>query len=284
MSSPAHITTLDDPRLEPFRDVRDRDLRGRDGLFMAESELVLRRLLRTPERVDRVLLSPERHERLAPDLAALSDDVPVFLADVGLMSQIAGFHVHRGVLATGRRPAASELTLDAALGPLRGRPRLTLLVAEGLTNVDNMGALFRNAAAFAADGIVLDPTSCDPLYRKSVRVSMGHVFSVPWAVAPGWPAELDRLREQWNVKLVAAEVTVEARPAWDVAPAERVGYVFGSEGHGLSRAALERCDAVAEIPMAGEVPSLNVAVASAVFLYERCRACGRPSKIADSHA
>jgi len=269
--TPEHITTLDDPRLEPFRDVRDRDLRGRDGLFMAESEMVLRRLLKRPERIHLVLLSAERYEKLAPELAILSDDVPVFVADIGLMTQLAGFHVHRGVLATGRRPAPAELTLDAALGHLRDVPRVTLLLAEGLTNVDNMGALFRNAAAFAVDGIVLDPTSCDPLYRKSVRVSMGHVLSVPWAIASGWPGDLDRLREEWGMTLVAAEVTGDARPAWDLPADDRLGLVFGSEGHGLSGPVLDRCDAVAQIPMAGEVPSLNVAVASAVFLYERGR-------------
>jgi tRNA G18 (ribose-2'-O)-methylase SpoU len=270
--TPQHITTLDDPRLEPFRDVRDRDLRGRDGLFMAESEMVLRRLLKRPERIHLVLLSAERYEKLAPELEVLPDDVPVFVADIGLMTQLAGFHVHRGVLATGRRPAPAELTLDAALGHLRDRPRVTLLVAEGLTNVDNMGALFRNAAAFAVDGIVLDPLSCDPLYRKSVRVSMGHVLSVPWAVATSWPDDLGRLRAEWGVSLVAAEVTDEARPAWQLPAADRVGFVLGSEGHGLSRPVLDRCDVVAWIPMAGEVPSLNVAVASAVFLYERARA------------
>ena len=165
MNGPHDVTDPGDPRVEAFRDVRDRDLRGRDGLFMAESELVLRRLLATPDRLQSLLLSHGKYEALADVLATLPDDVPVHVASLDLLSGIAGFHVHRGVLAAGHRPDDAALELDRALGHLRGPDRCTLLLAEGITNVDNMGSLFRNAAALGVDGVVLDDACCDPLYR-----------------------------------------------------------------------------------------------------------------------
>lgn len=289
------IVEADDARLDGFRDVRDRDLRGRDRHFMAESELVVTRLLDTPDAVAAVLMTPPHLERLADRIAALPDHVPIYGAPLDVMTHLAGFHIHRGVLALGHRPRRHALTLDAALGHLRGRSGLRLLVAEGVTNVDNMGALFRNAAAFGADGIVLDPDCCDPLYRKALRVSVGHTLSVPWAIAEPWPAALDRLRAEWGCAIIGAEVTPEAVPLWEAgargggatggprvpagpgsgrsgtAPRPGVAFVFGSEAHGLSAEAMARCDQTACIPMSGNVPSLNVAVASALFLAEWAR-------------
>ncbi|MFK7958947.1 MAG: TrmH family RNA methyltransferase [Phycisphaerales bacterium] len=271
-----HADTIerpDDPRLEVFRDVRDRDLRSREGLFMAESERVLRRLVRRPERLHSVLLSPGRRVDLDDLVRQLPPEVPVHVAPMDIICRIAGFHVHRGVLAAGRRPRSEDLTIDAALGHLAGRPHLTILVAEGITNVDNIGGLFRNAAAFGVDGVLIDPTCCDPLYRKAIRVSAGHVLSTPWAMATEWPADLIQLRERLGVSLVAAELTQESRPTWEIDAfgAARTALVFGSEARGVSADALAACDAVAEIPMAAGVPSLNVATSSAVMLYERQR-------------
>jgi tRNA G18 (ribose-2'-O)-methylase SpoU len=269
------ITHLDDPRVEVFRNVRDADLRGRDGLFMAESELVLRRLMRTPQRLHSMLLSPEKFVRMRDALAVLPEDVPVCVADLELIHEIAAFHIHRGCLAAGRRLPSGQLTLDAALAFLHRQPACCVLLAEGVTNVDNMGALFRNAAAFGVDAIVLDPTSCDPLYRKSIRVSMGHALSIPYAVSANWHGGLQRLKREWGLTLVAAEITPRASPLWALPNAARLGLIFGSEGHGLPVETLSACDAVCAIPtraLAENPPSLNVAVASAVFLYERNRA------------
>src|SRR5262245_51847428 len=267
-SQPIVITSLDDPRVDVYRNVRDADLRGRDDLFMAESELVLRRLLRSSHRLHSMLLSPHRHARLEGALADLPASTPVYVAELKLIHEIAAFHIHRGVLAAGFRLTPDELSLDAALGHLRGLSTVTLLIAEGLTNVDNMGALFRNAAAFGVDGIVLDPTCCDPLYRKAVRVSMGHVLSIPYAVSQNWPADLDRLKREWGPSIVAAESTSSAVPLWKMPRHQRTAIVLGSEGGGLSPATLDHCDAICQIPMSGDVPSINVALASAVFLYE----------------
>jgi len=265
--TPERITSLDDPRANLFRNVRDADLRGRDDLFMAESELVLRRLLKTPDRLHSILLSEEKFARLAVDLESLPDSVRVLVAELPLIHEIAAFHVHRGVLAVGVRLRPEELTLEVALGHVRSFPRATIVLAEGWTNVDNMGSLFRNAAAFGVDGILLDPTCCDPLYRKAIRVSMGHALSVPYAVSQSWIDDLESLK-QWGFTVIGAECHPRAIPLWELKHAGKKAIVFGNEGSGLSPATLERCDVIAQIPMAAGVPSLNVATASAVFFYE----------------
>jgi tRNA G18 (ribose-2'-O)-methylase SpoU len=201
----------------------------------------------------------------------------VYACELKLMHEIAAFHIHRGVLAAGVRPEPAELSLHASLGHLRPeacRAQVRVVLAEGLTNVDNMGALFRNAAAFGANALVLDSACCDPLYRKAIRVSMGHALSVPYAVSDNWLPDLRRLRDEWGLTLIAAESTPDARPLWEMPHTDRIGILFGSEGHGLAAETLAMCDAVCGIPMAGEVPSINVAVASAVFLYELQRSAG----------
>jgi tRNA G18 (ribose-2'-O)-methylase SpoU len=280
MPIPESITDLNDPRVDPYRDVRDADLRGRDKLFMAESELVVRRLLRTPERLHSLFLSPNKYERLRDSIESAREvggEFPIYLAPVELMSDVAGFLIHRGALAAGYRPTMEELSLDAALGHLRDvnqYPNVTLLLAEGITNVDNMGALFRNAAAFSVDAVVLDPTCCDPLYRKAIRVSVGHTLSIPYAVCDSWSDDFARLKGEWGMTLVGAEATRGAIPLWKMPNVERIGIVVGSEAHGLSHATLDVCDAVIEIPMSPGVPSLNVATASGVMLYERLRSTG----------
>jgi tRNA G18 (ribose-2'-O)-methylase SpoU len=272
---PIDITTFDDPRVEAYRDVRDRDLaRGHGRLFMAESIHVIERLLGHPELVHSLLLSPHMLDRLRPKLEALGDALvgPVYVAPIDLMCEITGFHIHRGALAAGKRPRPEELSLDHGIGHLRGRERLTMVLCEAITHIDNMGGIFRNAAAFGADAVVIDSASCDPLYRKSIRVSMGHVFSVPYAISEDWPHDLARLRKEWGIHLVAAETTEDATPLYELEAPQRVGVIFGSEGHGLSAATLSLCDRKCAIPMLRGVPSLNVATASAVFLYELQRA------------
>ncbi len=264
-----YISEWDDPRVDVYRDVRDADLRGRDGLFMAESELVIRRLIRTPHRLHSLLLCPERFARLEPALRTLPNSVPVYVVELRLMHEIAAFHIHRGVLAAGFRLSDSDLSLDAVFGDWRDQTRqLCMLLAEGITNVDNMGALFRNAAAFGVHGIVLDPTCCDPLYRKAIRVSMGHALSIPYAVSRNWPDDLLRLKNDWGMTIIAAESHERAEPLWNICRSNRIGIVLGSEGSGLGESTLRHCESVVAIPMAADVPSINVAVASAVVLYE----------------
>ena len=261
------IDTPGDPRLDPYRDVRDKDLRGREGTFMAESMLVVRRLLRHPDRIESLLLTPDRLEALRPELEACGGAFPVLVAELDHMIEVAGFPIHRGVMALGRRPSPRELAPARAFAPLAGRERLLLLAAEGITNVDNMGALFRNAAAFGADGILLDPSSCDPLYRKAIRVSMGHVLSIPWAIAERWPQDLELVARMLDLRLVAAETGAHALPLHSLPATPRTAVLLGSEARGVSDEARMCCDVTAFVPMADQVPSLNVAVASAIFLY-----------------
>jgi tRNA G18 (ribose-2'-O)-methylase SpoU len=266
------VTSLDDPAIEAFRDVRDRDLKGRDQLFMAESELVLLRLLRQPDQVHAVLISPEKYRRLQDALRVLPETTPIHVASLDLIGEIAGFHVHRGVLATGVRPTREQLRPEVLMASIPRDSACTLLLATGMTNVDNMGSLFRNAAAFGVDGVLLDDTCCDPLYRKAIRVSMGHVLNVPWAITADWAATLAAMRSQWSVQLVGAECDPRATPIQSVALEPRVGFVLGAEGPGLDPATLDACDQIVEIPMAVGVPSLNVSTAAAILLWERWRA------------
>ncbi len=280
MTRPIFIRDFHDPRVDVYRNVRDADLRGRDRLFMAESELVVRRLLATPQRLHSIFLSPGKFERLREVIEAAQPTCDIYLADVDLMSAIAGFHIHRGALAAGYRPRPEELSLDRMLGHLQSRDHFTMLLAEGVTNVDNMGGLFRSAAAFGVDGIVLDANCCDPLYRKAIRVSVGHVLSVPYAVvADGekWGEVLRRLKRPildrggWGMTLSGAENDARAVPLWRLPPVPRLGVLVGSEAHGLTEASRAICDVMVRIPMAGDVPSLNVATAAAIVLYERAR-------------
>ncbi|MDP6600932.1 MAG: RNA methyltransferase [Phycisphaerales bacterium] len=273
MSPPIPVSTFDDPRIDVYRNVRDADLRGRQHLFLAESEVVLRRLLRMQWPLHSIFVSPRKYERLAGVFADSPMDAPVYVADLALMTRIVGFRVHRGALAAVHRPAPADLSLDNLIDQLRDQKQVTLLLAEGITNVDNMGAIFRNAAAFGVDGVVLDGTCCDPLYRKAIRVSVGQVLSMQWAVAEDWGSAIDRIRTELNLTIIGCESGQGGCAMRDVPHAPRMAIAVGAEETGLSATTLQRCDAIAEIPMSGSVPSINVAVASAVALYEFQRRC-----------
>lgn len=274
---PAQIIPLQDPldpRVAVFQNVMDKDLRaGHGGLFMAESEMVLRQLARTPVRLHSLLVLEARLPRVRELLDSLPDGLPAYVVPKELAQEIAGMRVHRGILAAAFRPDPATLTLDAVLGPLADRPTLRVALAEGIGDVDNMGSLFRNAAAFGVDAIVLCPQSCDPLYRKAIRTSVGHSLSLPYARSQDWAADLARLREEWGLTLLGAETVPEARPVWSLPRPARLGILVGAEGSGLSRGSLAACDAVCQIPMAAPHRSLNVSAALAVLLYELV---GRP--------
>jgi tRNA G18 (ribose-2'-O)-methylase SpoU len=203
-----------------------------------------------------VLLSPAKYERLAGDLEGCGRDVPVYVAAPEVLEAIAGFHVHRGALASAsRKPLAPVADLIAGA-------RL-LLVLEAINDHENLGALFRNAAAFGVDAVLLDARCADPLYRRSVRVSMGHVLRVPFAVLPGeWPASLGLLREQgFDLLALTPNGSTTLR---DVDRPDRWAVLLGAEGPGLSPQAMDLADVRLRIPMASGVDSLNVATAAAI--------------------
>jgi tRNA G18 (ribose-2'-O)-methylase SpoU len=248
------IADSDDARLADFRDLTDADVRpDRRGLVIAEGVNVVERLARSPYRMRAVIGVPERIAALRSVLDPL--DVPVYATDKWTLSTVVGFRVTRGVLASADRPPAVS---SAAL--LTASERVAVL--EGLNDFENLGALFRNAAAFGVDAVLLDRRCADPLYRRSVRVSMGHVLHVPFAVLDDpWPAALQALRD---FTLLALTPDPSATPLREVAVPRRWAVLLGAEGPGLSAAALSAADLRVRIPMAAGVDSLNVATAAAV--------------------
>ncbi|WP_425440445.1 TrmH family RNA methyltransferase [Prauserella shujinwangii] len=259
-----------DERLDDFRDLTTADRRpdrpGGRGLVIAEGTVVVRRLLASPYPV-RALLGVERRLReLEGDLAGLA--VPAYVTSADVMARVVGFHLNRGVLAVADR--APRSTPEQVLEGAR-----VVAVLEGVGDHENLGALFRNAAALGVDGVLLGPGCADPLYRRSVRVSMGNVLRVPFAPLPDWPAGLDLLRSG-GFRVAALTPRPDAVDLCELSgPAEaegdRVALLFGSEGHGLSDGALAAADLAVRIPMAGGVDSLNVATAAAVAFYEMGR-------------
>jgi len=261
-----HVRELDDPALDDYRNLRDRDLhRADEGLFVGEQALIVERMLAQPACVRSVLVGEPFEARMRSIVPA---GVPLMVAPMALMEAIAGFPVHRGVLAIGLRSAVPALDLDAMLA--RSGP-LTLLFCEEITHADNMGQLFRVAAAMGIDGVVLSPGCHDPLYRRCLRVSIGHALGVPWHRSDSWTADLCRVRDLGAVTLVGAATGDDAVILDALERPERVGVLVGTEFAGLSEGAIAACDALVRIPMASGVDSLNVAVAAAICLHRLSR-------------
>ncbi len=255
------IADPDDPRIAAYRDVKERDLVGRQGLFIAEGEVVLRHLLNSARfETLSVLLAENRAEKLAPVAEAARPASPVYVASQAVMDRIVGFPLHRGVLALGRQAAApSAETLLAALPE-----RATILALFGIANHDNMGGLFRNAAAFGAKAVLLDAHCCDPLYRKAIRVSVGAALITPFARFAEADDPIDLLSRFGVTPLALSPSGAETLRALD--PPPKAALLLGAEGPGLPAPLLERCRSV-RIPMAQGFDSLNVATAGALALH-----------------
>jgi tRNA G18 (ribose-2'-O)-methylase SpoU len=253
-----------DPRIEPYRAVRERDLIGRQGRFIAEGEVVLRVLLaRSRFRVESVLVS-EKRAGVGGVLAEVPPRVPVYVVPQAAMSEVAGFAIHRGLLAVGRREpmaSAAELLRNAA-------PVATVLGLVGLANHDNVGGVFRNAAAFGADAVLLDETSCDPLYRKAIRVSVGAALITPFSRG-GTAGDLVGALKEAGFEVVALS-PAGAQPIASYRRAPRTALLLGAEGAGLPPALLARTRTV-RIGMAAGFDSLNVATASGIALHHVTR-------------
>jgi tRNA G18 (ribose-2'-O)-methylase SpoU len=255
------IDDPDDPRIAAYRHVRERDLVGREGLFVAEGEVVLRVLARSPlvEPVS-VLLAEKRVAGLAEITDRLPAHVPVYAAGQAVMDAIVGFPIHRGILAMGRRrapPSAAQL--------LAGLPaRAIVLTPCGIGNHDNMGGLFRNAAAFGVDAVLLDADCCDPLYRKAIRVSVGASLIMPFAQAER-DEDLVGLLDAAGFTSLALSPRGKTRLA-DLTRPARAAVLLGAEGPGLSEAVMARARTVS-IPMAAGFDSLNVATTAGIVLH-----------------
>jgi tRNA G18 (ribose-2'-O)-methylase SpoU len=262
LATPIPIIDADDPRLAPFRAVRERDIVGRSDGCIAEGEVVLPSLLASPAfAVDSVLVSTRVAFAGRPWFAELPRATSLFSVDDAVMERLAGFHVHRGILAFARRVQTQTLGELVAALPQRA----TVLVAVGIANHDNMGGLFRNAAAFGADAVICDGTSCDPLYRKAIRVSVGGVFKVPF-VRQGKAADiLDALEAAGFTSIGLTPGGTVALHGLKIGP--RAALVLGAEGPGLSTQTLARLMPV-RIDMAPGFDSLNVATAGAIALHQ----------------
>jgi tRNA G18 (ribose-2'-O)-methylase SpoU len=256
-----------DPRLADYFGMSDpqhrRRIEAERGFFIAESPLVVRALMRSERAVRSVLVTPAQHAALAdvldPDLLdrPLVDrsDVPVYVAADDVLRQVVGFDLHRGAVASGDR-----WPLPSVESVLEGARRVAVL--EKLNDYENLGSVFRNAAAFGIDGVLLDAESADPLYRRCVRVSIGHALTVPWTRL----SSLDPVRNR-GFALLALTPSPDAVSVDQVAWPDRYALLLGAEGPGLSRAWLDAADMRVRVPMSDSVDSVNVATAAAIAFY-----------------
>ncbi|MGO2314115.1 TrmH family RNA methyltransferase [Brachybacterium tyrofermentans] len=261
------ITDLGDPALDDYLRMTDVRLRSRveveRGLFMAESYEVISRAVDAGMEPRSFLMSEKWKDKFAP-LYEQFPEVPVYVGDGDLIEQFTGFHLHRGALASMQRPVLPEVAEVL-------RSARTVAVIEDIVDHTNVGALFRSAAALGVDAVLVTPQCADPLYRRSIRVSMGTVFQVPWTRLEAWPhAGVELLHEAgFDVLALALTDGAVALEHLDLGPDRKVAFVLGAEGHGLKPATLAAVDQHVVIPMAGGVDSLNVAAASAVVFWQR---------------
>lgn len=260
--TPIHIDDPDDPRIAAYRDIRERDLVGRQGRFVAEGKVVLDVLFSSGRfEAESALILDARLDGMAATLAKAPAGMPVHVVSRGVMDAVAGFPMHRGVLAIGRRRMAESV--EELLAGLPARALVLALV--GISNHDNMGAIFRNAAAFGADAVLLDETCCDPLYRKAIRVSVGAALKVPFASASSGERIAEALAAaRFDQIALSPQGRVDIRR---VARCERMALYLGTEGEGLPASLMQGLTTV-RIPIAEGFDSLNVATAAAVALHE----------------
>jgi tRNA G18 (ribose-2'-O)-methylase SpoU len=262
------ITDPDDPRVDDFRDLnsadRRPDLPTGKGLVIAEGVLVVQRMLASRFTPHALLGTDRRLTELAADLTGAG--APFYRASAEVMAAVVGFHLNRGVLAAARRSpdlAIADVVTDAR----------TVAVLEGVNDHENLGSIFRNAAGLGVDAVVFGAGCADPLYRRAVRVSMGHALLVPFAPVHDWPADLNILRSK-GFRLLAMTPDPRADSLAEVMgtlAGERVAVLVGAEGPGLTETAMRASDARVCIPMARGTDSLNVATAAALAFYERAR-------------
>ncbi|GAA1955539.1 RNA methyltransferase [Catenulispora subtropica] len=259
------VTDPADPRLHDYSGLTDVELRKvrepAEGLFLAEGEKVIRRALAAGYPMRSMLLSPKWVEPMRGLIDATAPGVPVYVGAEPLLEAVTGFHVHRGALASMQRVPVPDP------GPLLERAK-RIVVMEDIVNHTNLGAIFRSAAALGMDAALLTPRCADPLYRRSVRVSMGTVFALPYARLETWPGGLRTLADHGfrTIALTPGPTAVDL-PQLRFGPEEKVALLLGTEGDGLSDQALEAADLRVRIPMAAGVDSLNVAAAAAVACY-----------------
>ncbi len=259
------IHSIDDPRITLFREVKESELLNRHGLFVAEGEHLVRRLLHSNYQTHSVLVEEAFAVKLAADAAGR--DLPVYTVDKKLIRLIAGYDFNRGALALGvRRPLPSP---DRWMPPVN--EKALLVICPEINDAENLGAILRTAAAFEVDGVILGERCRDPFYRRTLRVSMGAVFTLPMAQSMDLAKDLQRLRADHGVSLVATVLHDATASLPDYKPPRRCGLLFGTESQGLGSEWLSLCDERLTLPMGQRTDSLNVAVAAGIFLYHCSR-------------
>lgn len=254
------LDSLDDPRLEPYRRLKEREL-ARDGRrFIAEGQHLVRRLLDSDFPAESVLLSDRRADEFAHQVPA---HVPVYILPDPLIHQVIGYRFHSGVIACGRRKPPVSL---ASLIPPQPAPTRVVVCPE-IANTENLGALVRISAAFGASAMILGPRSCDPFFRQSIRVSMGAVFRLPIFCSVDLSVDLAQLRREHAMRIFATVLDEKAAPLSAVKPPARSALIFGNEAQGLDAQWIKQSDQPITIPMMLGTDSLNVSVAAAVILY-----------------
>ena len=254
------VADLADPRLDAYRLIGEPAALLAQGLFVAEGRLVVDRLVGGRRyRLHSLLLTETAATAMTATLAALDRTTPAFIVPQAVMNGVVGFNIHRGCLGLAARPVPT--TLDALAWAALDR----VVVAEGVNNPDNLGGLFRNAAALGAGAVVLGPGCGDPLYRKAIRTSMAATLGLSWVATADWPGALDRMRAE-GLSVVACTPDADAASLYEVVLPARAAVLVGAEGDGLSQAARAHADLTVRIPMHGEMDSLNVATAAAIVL------------------
>jgi tRNA G18 (ribose-2'-O)-methylase SpoU len=263
------IESFDSPELQPYRTMRRQHEHREQGIFVAEGEKVVRRLLESRFSVVSVLLPEKWLLELGPLLQARLEEIQVFVAEKALLEKLTGFSMYQGLLAVGKVPPLPTLEQAIAHSP---QPQL-LAAADGLSSAENLGALVRNCAAFNAQALIVGETCSSPFLRRAVRSSMGALFQMPIVETTSLTQALHSLRER-GVRCIAAHPHAAGRTLSHASFTGDCCIVFGSEGYGISPTVLAACDEAAAIPMPETVDSLNVGSAAAVFLYEANRQRG----------
>jgi tRNA G18 (ribose-2'-O)-methylase SpoU len=260
------VPSLDLPELAPYGTLRQSEEHRRAGIFVAEGDKVVRRLLESDYGVVSVLMPERRVAEFEPLVRARGEDIPVYVVELAELEKLTGFPFFQGVLAVGRVPRTH--TLEAVLQ--KAPPPRLVVAVDGLSNAENVGLVVRNAAAFGAQALLVDDTSASPFLRRAVRNSMGTIFTLPVVESPALVGTLGQLRAQ-GMRVIAAHPHTDRRTIHDANFTGDCCLVLGSEGLGVSPAVLEACHECVAIPMSPNVDSLNVGGAAAVFLYEAAR-------------
>jgi tRNA G18 (ribose-2'-O)-methylase SpoU len=261
------VETLEDPLLQPYRTLRRPLQHQREGIFVAEGEKVVRQLLESSLNVVSLLLTPEWLKVYQPALESRPGNVQIFVASRSIVESIVGFHLHQGIMAVAHIPKPASF---AEIMERNRHPRL-LVAVEGLTNAENLGVLVRNCAAFDVDALLVGETSSSPYLRRAVRNSIGTVFRLPVVQLSDLVGAIHEMRSARGIHVIAAHPHTDQKALHQAAFDGDCCIVFGSEGEGVSADVLAACDESVAIPMKDGVDSLNVASASAVFLYETQR-------------